>query len=50
MRLGDAAVHVPAAEVQRDEADAGLAQPAGQQHLLAQARCRTCRACAALRG
>src|SRR5262249_31237458 len=32
----DLAAHVPAAGVQGDEADAGLAQPAGQQQLLAQ--------------
>ena len=37
MRHGDVAVHVPAAEVQRDEADAGLAQPAGHQQVLAEA-------------
>ena len=35
--VGDAAVHVPAAEVEGDEADARLAQAAGHQHLLAEA-------------
>ena len=35
--LGDLAVHVPAAEVDRHKADARLAQPARHQHLLAQA-------------
>src|SRR5207253_19089 len=34
--VGDVAVHVPAAEVDGDEADAGLAQPARHEHLLAE--------------
>ena len=36
--VGDLAVHVPAAVVQRHEADARLAQPPRQQHLLRRGR------------
>ena len=36
-RLRDAAVHVPAAVVNRHEANARLAEPPGHQHLFAEA-------------
>ncbi len=38
---GDAAVHVPTAEVDADEADAGFAQPSRQQELFAKAFAET---------